>query len=353
MPIADAAPRTGRVSYDGSRFGIGGLFLKTMLLSLVTLGIYNFWGRTQIRRAVWGAVSVDGAPFEYTGTGTELLFGFLKAVAILIGIGLPLVALVWLSLRTESETGAQLAQLTFAVVLWMLAVAAVYFATRYRLSRTQWRGIRFCLDGDASNFILGSIGYSLLALATLGICLPLLRTWQARTIVNNTRYGTVPFRMEAWGLTLIWPWILAVLLAAPTLGIALVWYRVREFRSWTSSISVAGVRLDSRLRLADLLGPAILLTLITVVFFVALLLPTIFEWLEVWRTRLPRPGANMDSVIGIGIYVALAPTINFIVLGHTVLKASCETLAIGGALDLVAQTSAAGLCLSAGSAGGR
>ncbi|TSD84942.1 hypothetical protein FFK22_030195 [Mycobacterium sp. KBS0706] len=134
-------------------------------------------------------------------------------------------------------------------------------------------------------------------------------------------------------MTLIWPWILAMLLAAPTLGIALVWYRVREFRSWTSSISVAGVTLDSGLRLGDVLGPAILLTVITVVFFVALLLSTVFEWLEVWRTHLPRPGANMESVIGIGIYAALAPTINFIVLGHTVLKASCQTLAIGGALD--------------------
>ncbi|MGO4725825.1 MULTISPECIES: DUF898 family protein [unclassified Inquilinus] len=346
MPIADAAPRTGRVGYDGSRFGIGGLFLKTVLLSLVTLGLYNFWGRTQIRRAVWAAVSVDGEPFEYTGTGTELVFGFLKAIAVLIGVGLPLAAVIWLSLRTESETGAQLAQLAFYLVLLVLAVAAVYFATRYRLSRTLWRGIRFGLDGDAGSFILGSVGYSLLALATLGICLPLLRTWQARTIVNHARYGTVPFRMEAWGVTLIWPWILALLLAAPTLGIALVWYWVREFRSWASSISVAGVTLDSRLRLADVLGPAILLTLINLVFFVALLLPSIFEWLEVWRTRLPRPGANLLSVVGIGIYVVLAPTINFIVLGHTVLKASCQTMAIGGALD-------AGSRLSAGSAGGR
>ncbi|TSD84943.1 DUF898 family protein [Mycobacterium sp. KBS0706] len=187
MPVADAALRTGRVGYHGSRFGIGGLYLKTVLLSLLTLGLYNFWGRTQIRRAVWAAVSVNGEPFEYTGTGAELLYGFLKAIAVLIGVGLPLVALIWLSLRTESETGAQLAQLAFYLVLLALAVAAVYFAARYRLSRTQWRGIRFGLDGDAGSFILGSIGYSLLALAALGICLPLLRTWQARTIVNNAR----------------------------------------------------------------------------------------------------------------------------------------------------------------------
>ena len=345
MPIADAAPRTGRVGYDGSRFGIGGLFLKAVLLSLVTLGLYNFWGRTQIRRAVWAAVSVDGEPFEYTGTGTELLFGFLKAIAILIVLGAVLSGIGFV-LAGMAFPGWQLALLAFSLILAVLAVAALYFATRYRLSRTQWRGIRFGLDGEAARFVLGTIGYSLLALATLGIGLPLLRTWQARTIVNNARYGTVPFRMEARGATLIWPWVLTMLLVVPTLGVMLVWYRVREFRSWTSSISVGGLTLDSRLRLGDVLGPAILLTLITVVFVVGLLLPTIFEWLEVWRTRMPRPGANPLAFIGIGIYVALGPTITFIVLGHPVLKACCVTMAVGGAPD-------AGPRLNAGSAGAR
>lgn len=346
MSIADGAPRTGRVGYDGSRFGIGFLFLKTVLLSLVTLGVYNFWGRTQIRRAVWNAVSVDGEPFEYTGTGQELFFGFLKAIALLIAIGLALAVLVWASVQARSGLGLQLVLAAVYLILAVLAVAAVHLAMRYRLSRTLWRGIRFGLDGTTGRFVLGTIGYSLLTLATLGICLPLLRSWQARTMVNNTRYGTVPFRMEARGATLIWPWVLTLLVAVPTLGISLVWYRVREFRTWSASISVAGLALDSRLRLGDVLGPAILLTVITVVFVVGLLLPTTFEWLEVWRTRMPRPGANLASVAGIGIYVVLAPTINFIVFGHTVLKASCETLAIGGALD-------AGPRLSAGSAAGR
>lgn len=346
MSIADGAPRTGRVGYDGSRFGIGFLFLKTVLLSLVTLGVYNFWGRTQIRRAVWNAVSVDGERFEYTGTGQELLFGFFKAIALLIAIGLVLLVLGWASVQARSGLGLQLVLAAVYLVLAVLAVAAVHLALRYRLSRTLWRGIRFGLDGTTGRFVLGTVGYSLLTVATLGICLPLLRTWQARTIVDNMRYGTVPFRMEARGATLIWPWVLTLLLAVPTLGISLVWYRVREFRTWSAGISVAGLTLDSRLRPRDVLGPAILLTVITVVFFVALLFPTIIEWLEVWRTRMPRPGANMASVVGIGIYVALAPTINFIVLGHTVLKACCETLAIGGALD-------AGPRLSAGNAAGR
>ncbi|MFE0757816.1 DUF898 family protein [Inquilinus sp. NPDC058860] len=333
------------MAYDGSRFGIGGLFLKTMLLSVVTLGIYNFWGRTQIRRAIWGAVSVDGEPFEYTGTGKELFFGFLKAIALLISIGLALFVIGWVGgMLARSRIGLLLASLAFYLIVAALAVAAVYLATRYRLSRTLWRGIRFGLDGTAGRFVLGTIGYSLLTVATLGICLPLLRTWQARTIVNNARYGTVPFRMEARGAKLIWPWILTMLLAGPTLGIMLVWYRVREFRYWSSTISIAGLRLDGRLRLGQVLGPAILLAVITIAIFAALLVPSIVAAVEAARTHAPPPATSTVMILGIWAYVALAPTIGFVILGHPVLKASCETMAIGGALDLeaVAQSSDAG-----------
>lgn len=346
MAIADMAPVTGRVRYDGSRFGIGGLFLKTMLLSVVTLGIYNFWGRTQIRRAIWGAVSVDGEPFEYTGTGKELFFGFLKAIAVLIGLGVVLAGIGFILGRLlQSRVALPVSMAAFYLIVAVLAVAAVYLATRYRLSRTLWRGIRFGLDGTARQFVLGTIGYSLLTVVTLGICMPLLRTWQARTIVNNARYGTVPFRMEARGAKLIWPWILTMLLAGPTLGIMLVWYRVREFRYWSSTVSIAGLKLEGRLRLGQVLGPAILLAVITIAIFAALLVPTMLDVIEAARTHTPPPPSTSAlTIIGIWLYVALAPTIGFVVLGHPVLKASCETMAIGGALDLeaVAQSSDAG-----------
>ncbi|WP_255646953.1 DUF898 family protein [Inquilinus sp. Marseille-Q2685] len=332
------------MGYDGSRFGIGGLFLKTMLLSVVTLGIYNFWGRTQIRRAIWGAVSVDGEPFEYTGTGKELFFGFLKAIALLIGLALALLVIGYVLGRLlQFRAVLSVAVVAFYLVVSVLAVAAVYLATRYRLSRTLWRSIRFGLDGTAGRFVMGTIGYSLLTLVTLGICLPLLRTWQTRTIVNNARYGTVPFRMEAQGAKLIWPWVLTMLLAVPTLGIMLVWYRVREFRYWSSTVSIAGLKFEGRLRLGQVLGPAILLAVITVAIFAALLVPTMFAAMEAARTHAPPPPSAL-TIIGIWLYVALAPAINFVVLGHPVLKAGCETMAIGGALDLeaVAQSSDAG-----------
>lgn len=47
------------------------------LLSVVTLGIYSFWGRARVRRYLWGTTSFRGEPFDYAGTGGELFRGAL------------------------------------------------------------------------------------------------------------------------------------------------------------------------------------------------------------------------------------------------------------------------------------
>ena len=62
------------------------IVLRNILLSIITLGIYRFWGKTKIRRYLWSQVSFRGEPLEYTGTGTELFLGFLVVMLILIPV---------------------------------------------------------------------------------------------------------------------------------------------------------------------------------------------------------------------------------------------------------------------------
>jgi hypothetical protein len=54
--------------------------LKTLLLSILTLGVYSFWGRTEVRKYVWSQSEFEGDRFAYHGTGGELLRGWLKAI---------------------------------------------------------------------------------------------------------------------------------------------------------------------------------------------------------------------------------------------------------------------------------
>ena len=69
-----------------------GLSLKNGLLNLVTLTLWRFWGKTEVRRRVWRGVRLNDEAFEYTGRGVELFVGFLLALVVL---GAPLLLVVF------------------------------------------------------------------------------------------------------------------------------------------------------------------------------------------------------------------------------------------------------------------
>ena len=64
--------------------GSGGELFKitivNFLLTIVTLGIYYFWGRTRVRQYIYSQTEFEGDRFVYHGTGKELLIGWLKGM---------------------------------------------------------------------------------------------------------------------------------------------------------------------------------------------------------------------------------------------------------------------------------
>ncbi|MBL0021516.1 MAG: DUF898 family protein [Sphingomonadales bacterium] len=79
------------------RFGFTGnwreflpIALSNALLTLVTLGIYRFWAIKRERDYLWSHTWFLDDWLEWTGTGKELLLGFITAAFLL---GLPLFVL--------------------------------------------------------------------------------------------------------------------------------------------------------------------------------------------------------------------------------------------------------------------
>src|SRR5215470_19726870 len=96
MAIADSASAPGTVSRIVWVHPQGGFFLLSLLnglLRILTLGVYHFWGKTEVRQRIWSAVRVDGEPLEYRGTGGELFKGFL-VVFLLVLLPLGVLAFV-------------------------------------------------------------------------------------------------------------------------------------------------------------------------------------------------------------------------------------------------------------------
>src|ERR1700752_5220137 len=76
-------PAAGRVEFLGSEGAYWRLRIKGAALVVVTLGIYRFWLATDVRRFLWSNTEIAGDTLEYNGLATELLVGFLFALAIL------------------------------------------------------------------------------------------------------------------------------------------------------------------------------------------------------------------------------------------------------------------------------
>lgn len=190
VTTAPASPPVRQpIDYDGRAGELYAIFVHNILLSVITLGIYRFWGRTRFRRYLWSHTAFQGDRFEYTGTGGELFRGFVIAFVIFMLAVSGLVALQFTVAQSHPFLAAVLLFGFYAVLGFLLFVAR-YTALRYRLTRTRWRAIRFGLAGSAFNFALLNIAMLMLNGATLLLFSPVatLRLWEYR--LDNAWFGT-------------------------------------------------------------------------------------------------------------------------------------------------------------------
>ncbi len=150
--LSDAGPAAAPqhaidITFDSKGDRLFGLGLVNGLLKILTLGIYSFWGKTEVRRRIWSFTRLNGEPLEYTGTGKELFLGFLVVFfAVLLPVLIAGSAIVLLFPGNKAAIASY--QAGTYLVFFMLVGNAMYRAQRFRLSRTRWRGIRGSLEGS-------------------------------------------------------------------------------------------------------------------------------------------------------------------------------------------------------------
>jgi uncharacterized membrane protein YjgN (DUF898 family) len=183
--------------WSGSPWSLVGVSFLNAVLTVITVGLYNFWGRTEVRRRTWSCVRLCGEPFVYHGTATELLRGFVAAVLFIL---LPLFLLgVGLVISFgQASTGWVSYQVALLVVIYpVLKSFASYRARRYRLSRTSWRGVRGTVTGSAGEFAFLSWATSILTWPSVGWSEPWRVLYVQRFLIGDTMLGDRPLAMEA------------------------------------------------------------------------------------------------------------------------------------------------------------
>jgi len=216
-----------RFQYFGKGIDFTLLFLKNMLLTLISFGFYYPWAKVALLNYHYTATELENTRFTFHGTGNEVFKGFIK-VYLLVFILYILLAYAFASQNfLLSGIFTSLLYLT-AIVLFPLAI---HGAVRYRAARSSWKGIYFKYLGDRSELFWKCITGTLITIFTLGIYGPWFVTDLRKYITSHLRFGNLAFDFHGKGETLFWIHLKFFLLFPITLGIYSFWY-VKELWSF-------------------------------------------------------------------------------------------------------------------------
>ncbi len=191
---------------------------KNIALNILTLGLYRFWGKTNLRSYIWSHLEIYNHPFIYHGTPSELLRAFLKALPLFIiffGMqhGLNLVSI---------HLGAGV---TFIAIIWIFEYA-YYSKHQYIYSRTTWQGIRFNLKGNRIEYANLAFKLFFKSLFTLGLKDHIYTIEKNQFLCKNISWGDMPLTFTGNAQDLKKMNYITWLLTVPTLFISRIYFGV-------------------------------------------------------------------------------------------------------------------------------
>ena len=301
MDMQTASSQSTPITMDAKLGALYKLWVVNILLNIITLGIYSFWGKTRVRRYVVSCFKLVDDRFEFTGTGKEIFLAFLKALIFLILISIPLFLAVYDTLKVQEEQSELIAKMeevkeqmqaleakeqvteaevqhyqalkkeekeisnlvfqhvlsdhmpAFIVImlyyffyLLYLPFVAKFGVMHYLTGHLRWRGIRGDLQGSAFLYGLYAVLHTLLVILTLGLWLPVAQVKLMKYKQNRLYFGSQKGEYVSGQLgSLFLSHILTLLLFIPTLSLSRFWYRARLARMHMSCFRLNGLLFES------------------------------------------------------------------------------------------------------------
>lgn len=217
------------------------LYLKTLLLSVVTLGVYSFWGKVAITKFIYNNLAFGKRSFDYHATGKERFIGFIKGMGILAAIIIAYAIIYKLS----PVLGSVLLFLLYVFGIFWVGPFVVMGKWKYLLSRSSYCNVRFKFTGGFKEISSIWISGILLTLVTLGFYNPIFQNKLHKYLIDNSRFGTLEFRYDGINKEYFWIWLKGIFLTLLTLGVYSFWFSAELSRYTMSKTSLDGKSFNS------------------------------------------------------------------------------------------------------------
>jgi len=259
MPSPVTQPKSmSRFAFQKDHGSLFVLYLKSMLLSVITLGIYFFWARVAITKYLYNHTTFGQQSFDYHATGKEMFIGFLKGIVIIAVIALIYVGLALILPKAVVAVTMYLGIGLFGIPFLLIG------NWRFMLSRSSWCSVRFSNSGDYNSLSKIWLKGALLSVVTLGFYVFVLQNQIQSYFLSRSRFGRLQFSYTGDSKEYFWLNIKGILLTIITLGIYTFWYAASLNRYIFSHMSIDGHKMDSTITGGALFGLAITNLLIVI-----------------------------------------------------------------------------------------
>src|SRR5688572_15642093 len=141
-PPAPPAPNRHRFEFTGRTGEFFGIWFVTLVLSVLTLGLYSAWAKVRTERYFYGNTHFAGASFEYLASPIAIFKGRLIAYAVAIALGLCAHFQIWV-------VYIPLILAILGLLPWL-----IQRTLRFRARYSAWRGLRFrFVDGVFESYV--------------------------------------------------------------------------------------------------------------------------------------------------------------------------------------------------------
>lgn len=224
-------PKNYQLKFLGSGGDLFVIQIVNLLLTVITLGFYYPWAKARTLQYMYGNTEFEGSTFQFTGTGNEMFKGFIKAVLILA-----LIYGLFMALTYYEMPVAAIIVLYFGFLALMPLI--IHGSYRYRMSRSNWRGIRFGYRGDRGELVKLFYRDLFLTLITLGIYGAWFTVNLRSYIISHIRFGSAQFKWRGDGATYLWMNIAGYFLTIFTLGIYSFWWQKNLFEYYINNLHI-------------------------------------------------------------------------------------------------------------------
>ncbi len=230
---------TSKMTYTGQNGEMFGIWIKNLILSLLTLGIYSFWGNVIQKKYIYQNAEISGGSFDYHATGKQKFIGFLKG-AVLIGIFVAIY--MGISELCTMLLGQQVGQIVSMAFLYagVILIQPVIKVGSLRFNRayTSWNNVRFKFHGNVKDLYMIYIKAIPWMIITLGLYAPFLLNKIIQFKYDHSSLGTQKFNysVEPWDYAKAY--YVGVLLTFVTLGIYSFWLAANLIRIEMSGVTI-------------------------------------------------------------------------------------------------------------------